>query len=85
VGEQPLDFLPLSPKKAWPPWAPVQRAAGSAGENLGRGAERRVAQHRQILAMAPLVARGADLVMWWEEGLYPGENEAVAEIIARPS
>ena len=34
------------------------------------------------LVLAPLGARGADLVVWWEEGFYPGEDEAVREIIA---
>ena len=34
------------------------------------------------LVMAPLGARGADLVVWCEEEFYPQENEAVAEIIA---
>jgi multiple sugar transport system substrate-binding protein len=27
-------------------------------------------------------ARAADLEVWWEEGLYPDENDAVAEIIS---
>jgi multiple sugar transport system substrate-binding protein len=35
-----------------------------------------------MLAMAPLGARAADLVVWWEEGFYEQENEAVREIIA---
>ena len=35
-----------------------------------------------VLAMAPLGARAADLVVWWEKGFYPQEDEAVAEIIA---
>jgi hypothetical protein len=30
----------------------------------------------------PLGAKGADLVVWWEKGFYPQENEAVAEVIA---
>ncbi len=34
------------------------------------------------LAMAPLGARAADLVVWWEQGFYPQEDEAVAEIVA---
>ena len=33
------------------------------------------------LVMTPLCARGADLVVWWEKGFYPGEDEAVAEVI----
>ena len=32
--------------------------------------------------MAPLGARGADLVVWWEEGQYAEEDQAVREIIA---
>src|SRR5918992_1497229 len=35
-----------------------------------------------LLVLAPLVARAADLVVWWEEGVYPEEDEAVGEIIA---
>ena len=34
------------------------------------------------LILAPLGARAADLVVWWEKGYYPQEDEAVAEIIA---
>jgi len=34
------------------------------------------------LALAPLGAHGADLVVWWEKGFYPQEDEAVAEIVA---
>jgi multiple sugar transport system substrate-binding protein len=34
------------------------------------------------LALAPLTARAADLVVWWEKGFYAEEDEAVAEIIA---
>ena len=32
--------------------------------------------------IAPLGAKGADLVVWWEKGFYPQEDEAVSEIIA---
>ena len=34
------------------------------------------------LIMAPLGAESADLIVWWEEGYYAQEDEAVAEIIA---
>ena len=34
------------------------------------------------LVLAPLGARAADLVVWWEQGFYPQEDEAVREIIA---
>jgi len=35
-----------------------------------------------MLILAPLSARGADLVVWWEKGQAAEEDEAVAEIIA---
>jgi multiple sugar transport system substrate-binding protein len=35
-----------------------------------------------LLLVAPLGAQAADLVVWWEEGFYPQEDEAVREIIA---
>ncbi len=34
------------------------------------------------LILAPLGARAADLVVWWEKGFYPQEDAAVREIIA---
>ena len=34
------------------------------------------------LILAPLGARGADLVVWWNEGYYAQEDEAVREIVA---
>ena len=34
------------------------------------------------LLLAPLGAEAADLVVWWDEGYYPEEHEAVEEIIA---
>ena len=33
-------------------------------------------------SMAPLGAEAADLVVWWDKGFYPQEDEAVREIIA---
>jgi multiple sugar transport system substrate-binding protein len=33
------------------------------------------------LMLAPLTARAADLVVWWEEGFSPGENDAVREMM----
>jgi Bacterial extracellular solute-binding protein len=35
-----------------------------------------------MLAMMPLGAEGADLVVWWEQGFYPEEENAVRETIA---
>jgi multiple sugar transport system substrate-binding protein len=34
------------------------------------------------LILAPLGARAADLVVWWHEGFYAQEDEAVREVIA---
>ena len=34
------------------------------------------------LVLAPLGARAADLVVWWEEGFNPEEDQAVREIVA---
>jgi multiple sugar transport system substrate-binding protein len=33
------------------------------------------------LMMAPLAVRGADLVVWWEEGFNPEEDAAIKEIV----
>jgi multiple sugar transport system substrate-binding protein len=35
-----------------------------------------------VLALAPLNTQAADLVVWWEKGFYPGEDNALREIIA---
>jgi multiple sugar transport system substrate-binding protein len=35
-----------------------------------------------MIVLSPLGAQAADLVVWWEKGFYPQEDEAVAEIIA---
>jgi multiple sugar transport system substrate-binding protein len=35
-----------------------------------------------VLIAIPIGARAADLVVWWEKGFYPQEDEAVREIIA---
>ena len=35
-----------------------------------------------LLMLAPLGAQAADLVVWWEQGYYAQEDEAVREIIA---
>jgi multiple sugar transport system substrate-binding protein len=42
----------------------------------------RTAIFAAMLAMVPLSAKGADLVVWWEEGFYPEEDAAVRETIA---
>ena len=35
-----------------------------------------------LLILVPIGAQGADLVVWWDEGYYAQEDEAVREIIA---
>ena len=35
-----------------------------------------------LLILVPLGAKAADLVVWWSEGYYAQEDEAVREIIA---
>ena len=35
-----------------------------------------------MLAITPVSGQAADLVVWWEEGRYPQEDEAVREVIA---
>ena len=35
-----------------------------------------------LLVLAPIGAQAADLVVWWHEGYYAEEDEAVREIIA---
>jgi multiple sugar transport system substrate-binding protein len=42
----------------------------------------RAAVFAAIIAMAPLTARAADLVVWWEEGWYPQEDEALTKVVA---
>jgi multiple sugar transport system substrate-binding protein len=34
------------------------------------------------LILTPLGAKAADLVVWWDEGYYAEEGDAIAEIIA---
>jgi multiple sugar transport system substrate-binding protein len=34
------------------------------------------------LILAPLGAKAADLVVWWDKGYYPEEDAAVAELVA---
>jgi multiple sugar transport system substrate-binding protein len=35
-----------------------------------------------VLVLAPLGARAADLVVWWDKGFYPEEDQAVREVVA---
>jgi multiple sugar transport system substrate-binding protein len=35
-----------------------------------------------VLVMAPLGAKAADLVVWWDKGVYPEQDAALAELIS---
>jgi multiple sugar transport system substrate-binding protein len=35
-----------------------------------------------LITISPLGASAADLVVWWEKGFYPQEDQAVREIVA---
>ena len=43
---------------------------------------KRVTVLAAAIMLAPLGAKAADLVVWWEQGFYAQEDEAVREIIA---
>ena len=69
--------------------APSRRSTRrSPGSSRSWRSERSMAAARRELSspaamlMAPLGARAADLVVWWEKGFYPQEDAAVREIIA---
>ena len=47
-----------------------------------RGRRIRTAVLAAVLAIAPLGARAADLVVWWEQGYNPEEDAALRETIA---
>jgi multiple sugar transport system substrate-binding protein len=34
------------------------------------------------IVLAPFGAKAVDLVVWWEQGFYPAEDQAVAEVVA---
>jgi multiple sugar transport system substrate-binding protein len=61
---------------------------GEYAASGGHGIEERDIMLRQIivlvlaLGVAPPGAKAADLVVWWEEGYYAQEDEAVREIVA---
>lgn len=35
-----------------------------------------------LILMAPLGAKSADLVVWWDQGAYAQEDDALREIVA---
>ena len=58
------------------------RASSRSWRSDGHAAAASRALLAAALVLAPLGARAADLVVWWEKGFYPQEDEAVREIIA---
>src|SRR5690348_14084421 len=63
----------------------VPREQGHAGgrSRSGSGAMRvRAVLLAAALVLAPLGTRAADLVVWWEEGYHPREDQAVRELVA---
>ena len=42
----------------------------------------RTAVFAAMLAIAPLGAKAADLVVWWQEGFYAQEDAALREVVA---
>src|SRR4051795_4841962 len=75
--------LSLLKIEAWPIAASCEQVH-AAGQSRSRGA---TMQARAVLLAAALVlvppsARGADLVVWWDEGFAPAEDDAVREMMA---
>src|SRR4051794_34048403 len=63
--------------------APRGQAHAGGRSRSGSGTMRvRAVLLAAALMLAPLTARAADLVVWWEEGYYPGEDQAVRELVA---
>src|SRR3954452_10287022 len=72
---------PLPPRA--PIAAPREQAHAGARVRSGSGTMRvRAVLLATALVLAPLGARAADLVVWWEEGFYPEEDEATREMMA---
>ena len=83
-GARPSTASP--PRASAPSRRSTRRSRGSSrswrSERTMAAARPRVLSRRDVLVMAPLGARAADLVVWWEKGFYAQEDEAVREIIA---
>ena len=59
-----------------------QADAGGPADWGGDNMRSRTAVFAAMLAIAPLGARAADLVVWWDEGYYAEEDTAIREVIA---
>jgi ABC-type glycerol-3-phosphate transport system substrate-binding protein len=56
-----------------------------AGRDADRGGTHNARSSRRSCRRArhgTLGARGADMIVWWEQGFYPQADEAIREIIA---
>src|SRR5690242_17928793 len=67
-----------------PPVAASREQAHAGGRSRsGSGTMRvRAVLLAAMLVLAPLGARAADLVVWWEKGFNPEEDQAVRETVA---
>src|SRR5688572_8150079 len=60
----------------------LERLASSRGRLRSGTMQVRAILLAAALALVPLSARAADLVVWWEEGFNPEEDQAVREMVA---
>src|SRR5690349_15495041 len=71
---------PLPPCSAVAPHRGQAHAGGRSRSGSGTMQVRAVLL-AAALALAPLGARAADLVVWWDKPYYPEEDQALAELI----
>src|SRR4051794_19685872 len=72
-----------SPSIHQPVAAPREQAHAGARSRSGSGTMRvRAVLLAAALTLAPLSVRAADLVVWWEQGFSPDEDDAVREMMA---
>src|SRR4051794_6838593 len=63
--------------------APREQAHAGGRSRSGSGTMRvRAILLAAALVLAPIATRAADLVVWWDEGFHPEEDQAVREIVA---
>jgi ABC-type glycerol-3-phosphate transport system substrate-binding protein len=61
---------------------PVDRYHPALSFQGGSSMQKQAVLVALTLVLAPVGAKAADLVVWWDEGFYPQEDKAVKEIIA---
>src|SRR4051794_18915169 len=77
-GNRRAPFLSRSPVAA-----PREQAHAGGRSRSGSGTMRvRAVLLAAALVLSPLSARAADLVVWWERGFHPDEDQALRETIA---